>query len=184
MPAEQQVEQAIALASRYHKGQRDKNREPYILHPLTVMFLVKDYVPEDEPDMYRDARTVAVLHDIIEDTSLTAVGLAYFGFPPHIVEAVKTLTRKQNGETYMEYIAEVGKSRLASYVKLADLAHNQRKGCTNSMAARYQKATRYLKERVQVMEKEEKNKGEDIDGERIHETGTGTHVEAATGGTV
>ena len=50
------IEKALQIAARAHEGQKDKDGQPYILHPLRVMNAV-----EDEP-----AKVVAVLHDVIE----------------------------------------------------------------------------------------------------------------------
>ena len=51
------IEKALQIAARAHEGQKDKDGQPYILHPLRVMNAV-----EGEP-----AKVVAVLHDVIED---------------------------------------------------------------------------------------------------------------------
>ena len=58
------------MAAQAHAGQVDKAGQPYILHPLRVMMSVADY----------DAKIVAVLHDVIEDTSMTAEDPAGAGF--------------------------------------------------------------------------------------------------------
>ena len=56
------LERAIALACRAHRGQRypSPEAEPYILHPLRVMFAVQGF----------KAQTAAVLHDVLEDTEV------------------------------------------------------------------------------------------------------------------
>ena len=38
-----QLDIAIKLAGYYHSGQRDKNDEIYILHPLRIMFQMHTY---------------------------------------------------------------------------------------------------------------------------------------------
>ncbi len=55
------VEDAIALAVEAHRGQKDKSGQPYILHPLRVMFSRNSEIE----------RIVAVLHDVVEDTGRT-----------------------------------------------------------------------------------------------------------------
>lgn len=107
------LEQAIALAAHYHAGQRDKGGQPYILHPLAVMARVEG----------EEAKTVAVLHDIIEDTPLTAKDLRARGFSETVVKAVAALTRT-HGESRAEAARRVAKNPLARMVKLADLAEN------------------------------------------------------------
>ena len=65
------LESAIATAAKAHEGQTDKAGKPYILHPLRVMLNVKGCIPE---------QCAAVLHDVIEDTDITAEALLELGF--------------------------------------------------------------------------------------------------------
>lgn len=107
------LEKAIIAAAEAHMGQRDKGGQPYILHPIRVMLQCRS---EEE-------RTVAMLHDILEDTPLGASELTEAGFPAGVVEAVCCLTRGRD-EDYAVYIERVCGNRLAARVKLADLADN------------------------------------------------------------
>jgi len=68
-------------------------------------------------------RTVAWLHDVVEDTTLTLSDLVSAGFPPQVVEAVDRLTKRE-GEDYYEAIERVMEDHIARAVKLADLTHN------------------------------------------------------------
>ena len=89
----EQLEIAIELAIKYHKGQIDKGGNAYILHPLEVM-----------NDVNRmESKIVAVLHDIIEDTECTVDTLRECGIDEDAIESINTLTRKE-GMSYMEYI--------------------------------------------------------------------------------
>ena len=73
------LERAIRIAVEAHAGQIDKANEPYILHPLRVMFDVEGEV----------ARMVAVLHDVVEDNEgWTFERLREEGFSPAIIEAL------------------------------------------------------------------------------------------------
>ncbi len=65
------LDAAVALATTAHSGQTDKAGESYIGHPLRVMARVTG----------DDARMVAVLHDVIEDTPVTAADLLALGCP-------------------------------------------------------------------------------------------------------
>lgn len=107
------LENAIIVAANAHKGQTDKGGQPYILHPIRVMFGCKSL----------EEKTVAMLHDALEDTPLTAADLTDAGFPSEVVEAVVCLT-KEEGEEYDTYIERVCMNRLAALVKLADLSDN------------------------------------------------------------
>lgn len=107
------IERAIAIASSGHQGQRDKAGQPYILHPLRVMFRMSSSTE----------MIVAVLHDLLEDTHWTLELLKQEGFSDTVLNAIDQLTRKQN-ESYEGFIERVGKDPLASRVKLADLEDN------------------------------------------------------------
>lgn len=110
------LEDAIALAVSSHRGQRDLEGRPYILHPLRVMASFTD--PEDD-----EARIAAVLHDIVEDTDMTPAQLLNEGYPQVCVDAIIALSRRE-GEEYAEYIERVAANPLARRVKLADLQDN------------------------------------------------------------
>lgn len=107
------IEKAIALAARKHAGQKDKGLQPYIFHPLRLMFKVK--TPEQQ--------IVAVLHDILEDTDTTVVDLISLGFSQTIVDAVLALT-KRTGESRIEAAYRAVKNPIARIVKLADVTDN------------------------------------------------------------
>jgi (p)ppGpp synthase/HD superfamily hydrolase len=107
------LEDAIALAARAHCGQKDRGGQPYILHVLRVMLRQQDEV----------ARIVAVLHDVLEDTSITLADLREAGYSAEICMAVDCLTRR-TGEPYEEMIDRVAANPIARRVKLADLEDN------------------------------------------------------------
>jgi len=107
------LDQAIALAVRAHRGQRDKGNQPYLLHVFRVMLSQSD----------ETARIVAVLHDSLEDTSVTLADLRAAGYSDEICEAVNCLTRRP-GEQYEDMITRVASNPLARRVKLADLEDN------------------------------------------------------------
>ena len=108
-----QSEKAYEIAKRAHLGQVDKAGEDYIKHPEKVASFVKT----DEE------KTVAYLHDVIEDTELTLEDLYECGFSKEVIEAVDIITKKR-GEDYQSYLNSVKKNKLARAVKLADLRHN------------------------------------------------------------
>ncbi|ALS22196.1 GTP pyrophosphokinase [Paenibacillus naphthalenovorans] len=104
---------AIIMATEAHEGQVDKGGNPYILHPLRLLTKASD----------ENARIVAVLHDVIEDTDLTLEHLRKEGFNEIIIEALDCLTRCKN-ESYDEFIQRIKSNDLARYVKLLDLDDN------------------------------------------------------------
>lgn len=107
------LERAIAIAATAHAGQRDKAGQPYILHPIRVMLRVNS----------DDERMAAVLHDVIEDTSITLAQLSAEGFPAAVVEAVEALT-KRPGESRLAAAGRAAIHPIARAVKLADNAEN------------------------------------------------------------
>jgi (p)ppGpp synthase/HD superfamily hydrolase len=107
------LERAIAIAAMAHEGQVDKGGAPYILHPLQVMLRLQD--PE--------ARTVAVLHDVVEDSPVSLEDLREQGFSEGVLSALEALTKRE-GEDYQAFVERAGRDPLARQVKLADLAEN------------------------------------------------------------
>lgn len=110
------LHKAASIACQAHAGQSDKQGEPYIFHVMRVALACEG-----------EARMVALLHDVLEDTAWTLEGLFLAGLPDAVVDAVDSLTRrKAYGETYAAYIERLSHNPLAVRVKLADLADHLR----------------------------------------------------------
>ena len=107
------LDKAIQIAVSAHVGQVDKAGQPYILHPLRVMFSVE--TPHE--------RLAAVLHDVVEDTEITIDDLADEGFPTEVLDAIQALT-KLKGESRLDAAMRAVRNPIARKVKLADLADN------------------------------------------------------------
>lgn len=108
-------QRAVEIATLAHQGQVDKGGNPYISHPLAVAAGVEGTV----------LKIVAVLHDVLEDSSYTADDLLAEGFPREVVEAVSILTHnKSDPVSYEEYICQVKQNPIACAVKIADITHN------------------------------------------------------------
>ena len=131
---------AIKIAVDSHSGQTSNNGEPYILHPMRMMF---QFETEKE-------RIVAILHDTIEKTQVDYGYLKDAGFSEEILSAVNSLTRKPD-EDYNNYIHRVSKNKLATKIKVIDLRDNISslgrgpKKMNSSNYSKYQKALEYLK---------------------------------------
>jgi (p)ppGpp synthase/HD superfamily hydrolase len=109
------LDDAIALAVKAHSGIKDRGGQPYILHPLRLMMRM-----ETEAE-----RMVAVLHDVVEDTSITFDELRAQGFSSDVIAALDCLTRRKAvNETYEQFIERIAPNPLARKVKLADLEDN------------------------------------------------------------
>lgn len=109
------LEKAIRIATTAHSGQRDKDGAPYITHPLRVVAAV-------EGD---DAKIIAILHDVIEDTSVTIDDLRRDGFSESLLNGVECVTHRRE-DPYTDYVVRCKNHPLARKVKLADLADNSR----------------------------------------------------------
>ena len=107
------IKKAYKIAAEAHEGQIDKGGNPYINHPLAVAQLVKTEIE----------KTVALLHDVIEDTPITLQYLEEVGFSRDIIAAVDCITKRES-ETLSSYLARVKSNSVATSVKIADLTHN------------------------------------------------------------
>lgn len=105
----------LVMATNAHAGQFDKGGNPYILHPLAVMYLLNG---ADE-----ELQCIAVGHDMIEDCDVTIAELKEAGFTDRIIDGICDLT-KTPGESHEHYKAKVKSNPDAVKVKIADLRHN------------------------------------------------------------
>ena len=119
------LEKAIALAATQHAGQLDKGGQPYILHPLRLMLQFSN------PTL----QIIAVLHDILEDTSTTAEDLEALGFSAEIIKSIQALT-KQTGESRLQAAKRTTLNPLATQVKYVDVLDNMNLSRINNPTAR------------------------------------------------
>jgi (p)ppGpp synthase/HD superfamily hydrolase len=111
---------AIEIATAAHEGQITKGGKPYITHPKKVMEMLIGETP----------RTVAILHDVVEDTRITFEDLKSEGCPDSVLNALKLITHPKDfvntKENYFAYIRKIINShnQFAIDVKFADLIHN------------------------------------------------------------
>lgn len=103
---------AFDIAQLKHRGQTDKAGQPYILHLVRVMEGCDGAI----------AKTVALLHDIVEDTDVTIEWITDF-FGKDVGCAVDAIT-KRKGEKYDNYLDRVAANPIATVVKISDLADN------------------------------------------------------------
>ena len=113
MDNEMDNEMAIELALNFHRGQRDADGDPYILHLMRVMLKCHS----------TSAKQAGLLHDILEDTSATEDDLIQAGICPNVTQSVKRLTRFAHID-YADYILALAEDPIAKEVKIADLEDN------------------------------------------------------------
>ena len=102
------------LAREFHAETPPHGDKPFIVHPLRVAGSVQHLGPEYEQ--------AALLHDIVEDTTMTLDALRAHGFSAAVVEAVGLLSRDRS-VTYKQFVQDIADSGsvLAKQVKLADI---------------------------------------------------------------
>lgn len=115
------IEDAIELAVARHKGQVDKQNVPYILHPLRVM---REVMGMDMSLEGQRLGMVAVLHDVVEDTSVTLDELLGLGYPTDVVEAIDAVTKRE-GEKYLDFVRRAKVNRMGRVVKRFDILDNR-----------------------------------------------------------
>src|SRR5579863_9326387 len=123
------LESVYALAAGAHSDQRRASGESYIEHPLAVAAILADL------EMDRGTIAAAILHDVVEDTSITSEEVeASFGKEiASLVDGVTKLTRipyqsKEDAqvENLRKMFLAMAKDIRVIIIKLADRLHNMR----------------------------------------------------------
>lgn len=105
---------AFQIAMKHHKEQIDKSGMTYFWHPLRVANSLKGW----------KLQTIAILHDILEDTPETVDSLYEAGITDkEVLDAIVAITKTKD-ETYKDYLKRVKNNPLARLVKLADINDN------------------------------------------------------------
>ena len=123
------VHAAYEMAKTAHSGQKRKDGSPYVSHCVAAADIAVDMGLDE------DSIVAALLHDLIEDTSLTHEDITrQFGTSvADIVEGVTKLTRVQYTSKEDEQMENLRKMLLAMakdirviLIKIADRLHNMR----------------------------------------------------------
>ena len=123
------LRRAYLFACELHRGQARKSGEPYMFHPLTVAGILA------ERGMDLTCLETALLHDVVEDTSVTVEDLRReFGEDVgRCVDGVTKLTKLQfrsrehrQAETMRKMLLAMVSDIRVILVKLADRLHNMR----------------------------------------------------------
>ena len=103
---------AFFIMLRAHINQKDKAGRCYIFHPINVALGVNGV----------RAKTVALLHDVLEDSELYSIKDFNF-LDKEQMDAILLLTHNTD-EEYFDYTNRVKTNKIALAVKLSDLRHN------------------------------------------------------------
>lgn len=123
------INDAFEYARQKHDGQKRKNGENYIVHPVNVALIVAEYTNDV------DAIMAALLHDTIEDTDATAEEITdQFGEQTcRLVEGVTKLGKyalasmeDRQAENFRRMFLAMANDVRVIVVKLSDRLHNMR----------------------------------------------------------
>lgn len=137
LSTKKQLDFMIKLASNKHFGQTDKSGLPYILHPLRLMQQAQILYPND-----LELAMIAVAHDLMEDTDVTADFLRENGVSERVISALLLLTHGK--ESYKEYILLISTNPDAVIVKILDLDDNSKLSRLKGLTAKdFARAAKY-----------------------------------------
>lgn len=133
------IHEAFSFADRAHKGQKRKNGDPYIIHPLSVARILLELGMDDK------MAAAGLLHDVIEDTKETEETIAE-KFGPDIAKMVVSVTNlgrvdfsaystpeeaekaeiEQKNKNLRQLFLSMADDVRVVIIKLADRLHNMR----------------------------------------------------------
>ena len=123
------VKKAYEFSQKHHAGQTRASGQPYLVHPLEVALVLA------EMKMDPIAIAAGLLHDSVEDTSVTIVDIRKeFGEQvAHIVEGVTKISKidftskeEQQAENLRKMMLAMVDDIRVVLIKLADRLHNMR----------------------------------------------------------
>jgi len=124
------IKDSLIIAYNAHDGQLRKSGEPYIYHPLGVAKIVSHNIGLD-----CDSISAALLHDVVEDTKLTAKDIkkAVGKNIAKIVDGltkISTLSKSKDhsvqAENYRRMLLTLHNDIRVILIKIADRLHNMR----------------------------------------------------------
>ena len=124
-----QLESAYHFSEAAHEGQFRESGEPYISHPLAVANILAQWHLDPQ------ALTAALLHDVMEDTSVTKTEITKtFGSPvADLVDGLSKLDKiefetheRAQAENFRKMLLAMARDVRVILIKLADRLHNMR----------------------------------------------------------
>ena len=123
------IERAYEYADTLHQGQVRQSGEPYISHPLNVVYILTNMHAD------RDTICAGLLHDTLEDTNVTKEDIAH-DFNQNVANLVDGVTKlskmnfsskqDQNYANTRKIITGIAEDVRIIIIKLADRLHNMR----------------------------------------------------------
>jgi len=123
------IKQALEFSAAAHLGQLRKSGDPYISHPIAVARILTP--------LHLDAQAImaALLHDVVEDTSVGSAEIAEkFGKPvATLVDGLSKLAKMEfqttedaQAENFRKMLLAMARDVRVILIKLADRLHNMR----------------------------------------------------------
>jgi len=122
------IKKSIIYTKKYHGGQLRQSGDPYYTHPLEVAFDFANYTASKNPRYFSTELIItAILHDTLEDTSLTATEISQ-QFGKEVSKGVEFLSRnkadfKISAAEVLENLTQNHQYGLA-IIKIFDRIHN------------------------------------------------------------
>jgi hypothetical protein len=120
------ITKALDVIKKYHAGVKRRSGEPFFTHPIAVALILLEYCQDQE------AVVGALLHDTVEDTSLSLTQVkALFGETVAFLVAKVTNVEDKMRRLVLDDHENVNRlinyeDKRAAYIKLADRLHNMR----------------------------------------------------------
>ena len=124
-----QLQSAYQFSETAHQGQFRKSGEPYISHPLAVANILAQWHLDSQ------ALTAALLHDVMEDTSVTKneISKTFGKSVAELVDGVSKLDKiefeshaEAQAENFRKMLLAMARDVRVILIKLADRLHNMR----------------------------------------------------------
>ena len=132
-----------ALVNRFFKNKIDKSNHDYREHLR--------HVSEDFTN--KKVKSLALLHDILEDTEVTSSDLLNIGYSKSEVSVLEILTN--TWDSYEEYIDNIlnSNNKIALNIKVKDLLHNMDLTRLKKITLRdIKRAKKYLNAYIKIIE--------------------------------
>lgn len=122
------VARAIEYIATFHRDQKRKSGEPFYHHPIEVVYILIPFTTD------QDTLIAALLHDTVEDTTLSLTQIAFM-FNPTIAHLVAGVTKfneawrrhfLENYEMHYRLLPRQETDKKIVQIKIADRTHNMR----------------------------------------------------------
>lgn len=141
------IEETLQIALDAHRGQKDLDGMPAVLHPVAVGLMGCNDT---------EIKT-GFLHDVVEDTAMTLEDLRGKGVEEDVLAALQLLTHDDR-QDYFEYVRRIAGSGniTAIHVKTNDLKHNLDRGLRTYARAEEQGDTAMAERLARINDKHRK----------------------------